>query len=118
MYDIITIIYGVPYTKEIELAANRAEGYSDDEVEEFDYLYLSDYGFEFEYTGHVVDITPGFLGIVLDSFASWEVDVEKIKNLDPTEEEKQEVQTMIDNLPEWLRDALPEVKIYTINSTS
>jgi hypothetical protein len=118
MYDIYTVVYGIPYTKEIELAANRAEGFSDDEIENFDYLYLEDYGFVFKYSGHVPEIAPGYFGEILDGGAAWEVDAKKMGSLKPTPEQVAEVQAKFDALPDWLKAASPPLDIYTIWSTS
>lgn len=117
MYDIYTIVWGIPYTEKLRDAIVKE---IPDWAEDIDCAYdeLEQYGFDFEYTGHVPDITPGYFGAVLDSDASWELDVKKIKALEPTEEQKQQVQEDFDKLPQWIKDAAEPIDIYTIWSTS
>lgn len=118
MYSCYDIVWGIPYTKEIALAANRAEGYPDAEVDMFDYEYLEPYGFEFVYDGSGADETPGWWGISLDSGAYWEMDLMEIKSLEPTEDQRREVQEKFDELPDWIKAVAPPIGFYMIWGTS
>jgi hypothetical protein len=115
MYEIFDIVWGIPYTEEIEEAFAKMEGCT---VEELDpYNLEEEYGFELLYSGHA-DFTPGFMGESLDAGAYWEMNVQKIKTLQPTNEQRDKVQKMFDALPEEIKVVASPIDFYTIWSTS
>lgn len=119
MYSIYHIVWGVPYSKEIALAANRADGFPDNEVDDFDYSYLEEHGFKFMYCGIHYDIEPGFFGVELDTGGQWELDFKDgISKFYPTNEQISKVKEDISKLPDWLQEAMPEPEVIIIWSTS
>lgn len=115
MYEVLDIVYGVPYTKEIE-DAGKVE-YGEDEPG-YCYDILEEFGFEFQYTGHVPEVEPGYCGPVLWSGASWEVKVATIKALEPTPEQIAEAMALYEKFPDWLKAAANPPAICEVWSTS
>lgn len=115
MYDIINIVYGFKYTKEIEAALAVQEGCTVAELDPTNFGWL---GFEFAYTGHVPDVEPGWWGEKLAEMPSWEITVEKFKALEVPPDVKAKVDEGYVGLPDWLRNVAPEPSIVEVWSTS
>lgn len=112
MYDICNIIYGVPYTEQIDEAVPPDESVS---VGDIDPTMLEEHGFTFLYSGNA-DLTPGYLGICFKSCPSWELEANIIWEMSDDDELK--VKTLIEALPQWLKEIVEEPKIQYVWSTS
>lgn len=113
MYAIGYIIYGVPYSEDIDKLFD-----SDLENEEgIEEVCPEDLGFEFVYSGNGY-IRPGWCGVRLDTID--ECGTQRVKDLilSPTEEQKQRALAKIADLPENIRKLCDEVDTYIIWGTS
>lgn len=122
MYTIGQIIFGVPWTKELE---TKVEEYLEQHPELYEEYEAGDFetlGFESAYTGHCRDVKPGWLG---ECYA----DIDEVHHVNLTElldNIQQEHSTKfagdyakkLEQVPEFLRPMLPEPKLWIIWSTS
>lgn len=131
MYDVLEVIYGIPYTAKIAEAVRdygewgaknpnaKDNPFNGSEPPgEVEYDELDKYGFDFSYTGHVVDITPGYLGVQLAAYEPADKMTKPFPTLTPTEAQRVEVAAMYEKCPDWLRTALEEPGVHLIWSTS
>lgn len=117
MYSIARVIYGVPLTgKVVDIIEDGAEDY-----------------FTMLYSGSA-DYTPGFIGIVLgeinECHGANKLDLEKgtlTEGIDgknktfsivPSEKQKEEVKSMIEKLPQELKNIIEPIDVYFIWCTS
>jgi hypothetical protein len=112
-YAIGYIIYGVPYSEEID---NLFESDVNDN-EDIEEMSPEDLGFELVYSGSA-DIRPGWCGVHLDTID--ECGTQRVKDLilSPTEQQKQEAITKINALPENIKKLCDEVDTYIIWGSS
>ena len=119
MYSIITVIYGIPLTQELE---ERNSDLIDADPEESDptiHEDMEEYGFEIMYTGSG-NHTPGYCGVELSEFDECSDSYLPISEVAmvPTDEQKAEAHAKIEALDDRFKDLLPAVSVYFIFSTS
>jgi hypothetical protein len=108
MYTIGHVIYGAPITKEIEEVAEQR----DEEVSEYDGGY-----FETFYHGGASK-EQGYIGIELKEFDECEDLLFSELDIEPTDEQRQEVVDKIGTLPEEYRKVLKPIDRYIVWSSS
>jgi len=113
-YAIGNVIYGVPWTEELENYYNELENKDQD-------LYYSlpdKLGFEMLYSASA-QIYPGYLGVSLAKISECnDVKLSDLISKQPTEKQKEDIRKQIEVLPQAARELMDEADIYIIWSSS
>lgn len=88
MYEIVTIIYGYPLTREVD---DLISSYEDEEGP----IEAANLGFETLYHGNLVEGQPGFLGVELYSWPAHDFMALSQIAIKPTDKQKAEVEKMV-----------------------